>query len=112
MGLTRERYPALSTKHSALRNPVEILRLGDVGNAADALQRFAREGRVDIDLHEGVLAALFARAGQGSDVDPFVSDDLRDLGDHPRAVAIEEQQRRRVALETSGEAVDLEDIDD
>ena len=37
--------------------------------------RCVRERRVDVDLHERVLAALLARAVQRRDVDPFLGDD-------------------------------------
>src|ERR1700682_3132000 len=108
---TRSFWSLLSGFWFPLRNPVNVLHAFHVRQGVDAVDGGAGEGGVDVDLHEGVLAALFARAGQRSDVDPFLGDDLRRLGDHPWAVAIEEQQRGRVAFETRLEAIDLEDLD-
>src|SRR3954454_23635324 len=96
---------------AALRYSIEILRLGHVGRRADTVERALAERRVDVDLHERVFPALFARAVERRDVDPFLGDDARHLRDHARPVAVEEEQRRRVAFEARLEAVDVEALD-
>src|SRR5206468_1613989 len=72
--------PASSPAIDRLRNPIEVLRLSHIRYSVDAIERALRDRRVDVDLHERVLAALLARAIQRRDVDSFVGDDARHLG--------------------------------
>src|SRR5258706_3686272 len=95
-----------------LRNPIQVPRLFHIRRPPYPLQRALRHRRVDVDLHEGILPALLPRARQRCDVDPLLGDDVRHFRDHARAVAVEEQQRWRVAFEARLEAVDLEYFDD
>src|SRR5205823_5027233 len=55
--------------------------------------------------------ALLSRAVQRRDIDALLGDDPCDLGDHAWTVAVEQQQRRRVAFESRLKTVDVEYFD-
>src|SRR5687767_14100717 len=87
-----------------LRYPIEVPRLVDIGSGGDARQGRIGDRRIDVNLHEGVFTALLARAVERGDVDSLFGDDLGDLRDHSRTVAVEQEQGRGVALESRLEA--------
>ena len=53
-------------------DPVQVPRLGNILHRRDPSQGGVGDRRIDVDLHERVLAALFPRAVERRDIDAFL----------------------------------------
>src|SRR5487761_730231 len=87
----------------------ELLRLDDVGDAADALEKRVGERLIDLDEAQGVGAGARAAEMEGRDVDPGLAQRAAQIADEARLVLVPHEQHVRPELRLHRDVLDADD---